>query len=73
MGGFISPTDLNLFQYAETAQEVWDLIMRSMERPPLPARCSWCTAKTNNIAHAIQADLPKAVVSVLPIGTAYEL
>jgi uncharacterized protein (TIGR00730 family) len=26
--GFISPSDLNLFQYAETAQEAWDLIVR---------------------------------------------
>jgi uncharacterized protein (TIGR00730 family) len=34
--GFISPADLNLFQYAETAQEAWDLIVRQHGDPSAP-------------------------------------
>ena len=34
--GFISPGDLNLFQYAETAHEAWDLIVRRHGASPEP-------------------------------------
>ncbi|HET6676408.1 MAG TPA: TIGR00730 family Rossman fold protein [Nitrospiraceae bacterium] len=34
--GFISPGDLNLFQYAETAAEAWDLIVRRHGASPAP-------------------------------------
>jgi uncharacterized protein (TIGR00730 family) len=34
--GFISPSDLNLFQYAETAQEAWALITRQHGDPSAP-------------------------------------
>jgi uncharacterized protein (TIGR00730 family) len=34
--GFINPEDLDLFQYAETAQEAWELIVRRHGVPPSP-------------------------------------
>ncbi len=34
--GLISPEDLNLFHYAETAQEAWTIIQNSWERPVPP-------------------------------------
>jgi len=34
--GFINPEDLDLFQYAETAQETWDLIVRRHGAPSAP-------------------------------------
>ena len=34
--GFINVEDLGLFQYAETAQEAWELIVRRHGVPPAP-------------------------------------
>jgi uncharacterized protein (TIGR00730 family) len=34
--GFINPEDLDLFQYVETAQEAWDLIVRRHGAPSAP-------------------------------------
>jgi uncharacterized protein (TIGR00730 family) len=34
--GFINLEDLDLFQYAETAQETWDLIVRRHGAPSTP-------------------------------------
>ena len=34
--GLISPQDLSLFHYAETAQEAWDLILKDHPEKPIP-------------------------------------
>ena len=32
--GLISPQDLELFRYAESAQEAWDIVLREHEKIP---------------------------------------